>query len=171
MTNSPPSDNDTPNAAALVLGAAVLPGPRPSAALERRARHGAALWHAGRVQGIIGCGGVGRHPPSEAEMIAQICRAEGVPEDAILNEDRSTNTLENIAFALPLLAQAGIDNVVLVTDGYHAPRARLIARRLGLSARSASPTTPGAQWQHHLRWRMREVPAWLYYRFWPGAFG
>ncbi|SFC97137.1 YdcF family protein [Tropicimonas isoalkanivorans] len=170
MTNSPPSGKDIPTTAALVLGAAVLPGARPSIALERRARHGAALWLEGRVQVVIGCGGVGRHPPSEAEMIAQICGAEGVPKDAILNESRSTNTLQNIAFALPLIAQAGIDEVVLVTDGYHAPRARLIARRLGLSTRSASPTVNDARWRH-LRWRLREVPAWLYYRFWPGAFG
>lgn len=128
---------------ALVLGAAVWSGGRASPALRRRALHAAGLWHAGRVEAILGCGGVGRHPPSEAEAIHALCRAAGVPESALHLEPRSATTRENVTFALPILRAMGATEAVIVTDPYHAPRARLLARQLGLKARSDSPSWRG----------------------------
>lgn len=162
-----PDCHPTQRVAALVLGAAVCPDGTPTPALLRRAHHGAALYLAGKVQLVIGCGGVGDHGPAEALVIAELCRQAGVPDSAIRCERQSKTTLENIAFARPLLEAAGIPRVVLVTDAYHAPRARMIARRLGLCATSASPKAPGMR--KRLRWSLREIPAYLYYRFWPGA--
>lgn len=138
---------------ALILGAAVWPGGRPSPTLERRTRHALDLWRAGRVDRIICCGGVGRHPPSEAEVMARILREGGVPEDAILCEDRSVNTWENIAHARAICPDLG--PVILVTDRYHQLRARLIARHLGLRAQSEGPpataVAKGARLRAHLR--------------------
>ncbi|HHB80668.1 MAG TPA: YdcF family protein, partial [Aliiroseovarius sp.] len=48
-----------------------------------------------------------------------------------------TNSIENIRFSRRFLPENSA--VILITDAYHAPRARLIARRLGLRATSASP--------------------------------
>jgi uncharacterized SAM-binding protein YcdF (DUF218 family) len=103
-------------------------------------------------------------------MIARICRAEGLPDTAIRREACSSNTLENIRNALPLLERDGIARVVIVTDRYHAPRARLIARRLGLDCTSAPAPSDGSPRWKRLRSTLREVPALLYYGFWPGAF-
>ena len=114
--------------------------------------HGIALFKAGEVGAIMGCGGIGRHGPSEAEVIARLCREAGVPESAILLEDRSTSTRENLLNAKALLPEG--TPVVIVTDPYHAPRARVMARQIGLNARSSSPP-----W-HEIgpRQRLRNIP-------------
>lgn len=125
--------------ALLILGAAVRPGGQPSPALERRARHGAELFLKGGYDLILASGGKGDHPPSEAELIANICRQQGVPAEKILLEDRSTTTRENIAFSLPLLSKAGVTEITLVTDYYHLPRALMTAHRQGLRARGSFP--------------------------------
>jgi uncharacterized SAM-binding protein YcdF (DUF218 family) len=124
---------------ALVLGAAVWAGGRPSPTLVRRARHAAALWQAGRVDAVLGCGGIGRHPPAEGAAIAAICRAAGVPEGAVHVEDQSRSTRENVTLAIPILRALGATEVVIVTDPYHAPRARMIARQLGLATATDCP--------------------------------
>lgn len=125
--------------AALVLGAAVWAGGVPSPTLVRRARHAAGLWRAGRVDLVVGCGGLGRHAPTEAEAIAALLRAEGVPEGAIRLEPASRTTRENLALAVPILRDEGVDQAVIVTDPYHAPRALLIARQMGLRAVADGP--------------------------------
>jgi uncharacterized SAM-binding protein YcdF (DUF218 family) len=143
---------------ALILGAAVWAG-GPSPTLRRRVMTAAALWHAGEVSHVICCGGLGRHPPTEAEVMRDILRAEGVAEAAILLEDRSTTTAENVALALPLLAALGERRVIMVTDWYHAPRARMTARRMGLVADSRSPSLRGTRPVAQVRLALREVGA------------
>jgi uncharacterized SAM-binding protein YcdF (DUF218 family) len=145
--------------AALILGAAVWSDGRPSPTLRRRTLHAAALWRRGEVAHLIGCGGPGLHPPTEAEAIRALLLEEGIPPGAIHLEDRSTSTHENILFALPILERLGSPPVVIVTDLTHAPRARLIARGLGLRAASSSPSLRGARWRTTARQALRELPA------------
>jgi uncharacterized SAM-binding protein YcdF (DUF218 family) len=148
---------------AVVLGAAVWAGGRPSPTLQRRAEAAARLWLAGRVRLILACGGQGRHAPSEAAVIRQICEALGVPGEAVLLEARSTTTEENFRFALPLLRAADAAAVIVVTDGYHQPRARLVARRMGLRAGSVSPPVPRPLTAQQVRLWLREAVALLGY--------
>lgn len=148
---------------ALVLGAAVWPGGEPSPTLRRRAEHAASLYHAGLVEGVIACGGLGRYPPSEAEIILDLCRAAGVPEDCLWREDRSTTTIENIRFALPILQNIGTRRVVIVTDRYHLLRAMLTARRFGLDAIAEAAPRGDTPFLKRLRLVLREVPALIWY--------
>jgi uncharacterized SAM-binding protein YcdF (DUF218 family) len=143
---------------ALILGAAVWPeGPSPT--LRRRTDAAVQLWQAESVSAVVCCGGLGRHPPAEALVMRDLLRGAGLPEEAILIEDRSTTTAENIAFALPLLRARDETAVIVVTDWYHAPRARLTARRLGLVAQSRSPALRGTRPLAQARLALREVPA------------
>lgn len=138
---------------ALVLGAAVWAGGRPSPTLARRARHAAGLYLAGEVDVIIGCGGLGDNPPTEARAITALCRAAGVPETALAEEGLSTRTRENLTNAQPILERLKPRCVIIVTDPYHAPRARLIARQLGLRTHSNCPSWRSVgprQWLRHL---------------------
>ncbi len=149
---------EPPCTAALILGCAVWPdGPSPT--MRRRTRHAATLWHRGEVAWLIPCGGLGRHGPTEAEAMRDLLLADGVPPEAIRLEDRSRNTHENILFAKPILDALGARESVIVTDRTHAPRARLIARGLGLRATSSSPSLRGAHLPTTLRQALREVPA------------
>jgi uncharacterized SAM-binding protein YcdF (DUF218 family) len=143
--------------AALVLGAAVWPGGVASPTLRRRAAHAAALWHAGAVAFVVPCGGVGRHGPSEAEVVRRLLLDAGVAPGAVRLEDRSRNTHENLLLARPVLLGLGAE-AVIVTDRTHAPRALLIARGLGLRATASCPPPPGRRLV--LRQGLREAGAW-----------
>jgi len=143
--------------AIVVLGAAVwADGPSPT--LARRVAHGARLYHAGRGGAVICCGGLGRFPPTEAAAMADLLRARGVPDNVIHLEDNSTNTRENLRFALPILERLGTDSILIVSDAYHLPRARLIARRLGLHAKGSAPPLKGARLWPQLKGWLREGP-------------
>lgn len=133
--------------AILVLGAAVWPqGPSPT--LLRRSLHAATLWHKGAAPLIIACGGLGKHPPSEAAAIRDILVDAGVPEQAILLEDHSTTTFENIRNALLLLPGR---EVIIVTDSYHGRRANMVAHHFGLRAAIDCPFADGWHVKQHLR--------------------
>jgi uncharacterized SAM-binding protein YcdF (DUF218 family) len=120
------------------------------------------MYHQGRISQLIVCGGLGRYPPTEAAVMRDILTNAGVPANVISLEDRSTNTLENIRNALPILTKLHTKNVLIVTDLYHAPRAKLIARRLGLNAKSASPPLAGASLRQIIKSGLREIPAYLW---------
>ena len=155
MTPPPAAPSRT---AALILGCAVWPdGPSPT--LRRRTAHAASLWHRGEVAWLVPCGGLGTHPPVEAEAMRDLLLAQGVPAQAIRLEDRSRNTHENILLALPILAEIGATSAVIVTDATHAPRARLIAWGLGRRATSSSPPLWGGHRRTIVWQTLREVPA------------
>ncbi len=123
--------------------------------------HGARLYHDTPGAVVICCGGLGRHPPTEAEVMAALLREAGVPDTEIRMEDTSTTTRENLRFALPILRALGTDRVVIVSDAYHLPRAKLIARRLGLEATGSAPSAQGARLWPQVKGWLREGPGLL----------
>ena len=148
----------------IILGAAVWrEGPSPT--LRRRTLHAAALYQSGHITSLVLCGGVGQHPPSEAAVMQDILLGAGVPIDAMVLEDQSTTTGENIRFARDLIHETdvAIIEVVIITDWYHAPRAKLIARRAGLHATSSSPSLRGAKFWPQTKSALREIPAYIAY--------
>ncbi|MGE3270340.1 MAG: YdcF family protein, partial [Chloroflexota bacterium] len=92
---NPACDPAAPADAIVVLGAAVWPGERPSPALARRIERGIELWQAGLAPILAPTGGVGQYPPSEAEVMADVARASGVPDDALMLETQATSTAES----------------------------------------------------------------------------
>ena len=144
---------------ALVLGAAVRPDGTPSPAVARRVGHAVALWQSGQVGLLVLSGGVRTHPPTEAEVMARLCREAGVPDEALLLETRALTTEDNMRLAQPLLAGLGCRDVVIVTDRYHAARARLVAQRVGLQATASCPRLTGAPMWRVLRAWAREAVA------------
>ena len=80
---------------------------------EDVARRAAQLYHQGFAPLVLFTGGLGRNTSamwteSEASRFARIALAEGVPETAILLEERSTNSAENLLFSRRLLAERGL---------------------------------------------------------------
>lgn len=78
----------------------------------RVAAHAADLFHAGLAPWLLFSGARGRMtqdwPETEADSMARVARDLGVPDDAILIENRATNTGENIRFSRELLAARGL---------------------------------------------------------------
>ena len=82
---------------------------------------------------------------SEAECMFRYMTARGIEPDRILCEDRSTSTRENLLFSLQILREKGlldIRDVALVTNEFHACRAHLIAKKLGLKAGTVPAASP-----------------------------
>lgn len=133
------SDDVRPVEAIIVLGAAQYDG-RPSPQLAARLDHVVELWKGGVAPAVVVTGG--NQPGdrfTEAEASARYLVERGVPESTLLSEDRGGNTYESLEAAAELLLSLGLDEVVLVTDPYHAYRSKLIAERVGLTAH-LSPT-------------------------------
>jgi len=147
---------------ALVLGAKVHPDGRPSRALNDRAHHGAALWLRGDVRAIVATGRAVPPAPSEADVIAGICEAQGVPRSAMILEEQAANTEENLRFAIPLLENLSAQSVVVVTDAAHGRRVRLLARRMGLQVRVSVPAVRTTVRRAVIR-HARELMAFGYY--------
>ncbi len=97
---------------------------------ERVAAYAAQLYHDGWAPLIVCSGGLGRHTQglwdeTEASHFARIIRSTRVPADAILTEDTSTNTGENILLSKALLMRSGINpkRVIVVHKPYMERRA------------------------------------------------
>jgi uncharacterized SAM-binding protein YcdF (DUF218 family)/glycopeptide antibiotics resistance protein len=79
---------------------------------------------------------------SEGEAMARYAVAQGVPEDLVLAETQSRNTRENLTLSRELLEQQGSGTAMVVsTNNFHALRAAIIARELGLDARVVGAAT------------------------------
>ncbi len=121
----------------IVLGAAVRKDGTASPTLALRVRHGVTLYHTGEIDCLCVTGGIGRHGPAEAEVAAALARNLGVPDVALVIENKSTATNENIEMALPLLPQGA--ELTLISNRWHLPRAWLIARLMGRSPALSGP--------------------------------
>lgn len=148
-TNS--ADGDV--SAAIVLGAAQYNG-EPSPVLRGRLDLAADLYSSGRVAMVVVTGGGQENDlTTEAKASYDYLReVAGVPDERIKLEVQGTSTYESLAAAArflddPLLAEF---KVFVVTDPFHARRAELVAREVGLQA-DAVVTTGGAPFGRLLR--------------------
>lgn len=125
--------------ALVVLGAAQYDG-RPSPQLQGRLDHALQSWRDGLAPLIIVTGGKLQEDRfTEAEASAKFFTDAGVPTAAIALENTGHTTRESLLGVREILRSRGLHRILIVTDPYHALRARLIAQDLGLRA-FVSPT-------------------------------
>ena len=84
---------------------------------------------------VVVSGGQGPdEPTSEAQAMADYLMEHGVEVESILLEDKSHNTTQNFQYSKALLDQENIDDsdgVLVVSNGFHLTRARMLAERAG----------------------------------------
>lgn len=85
---------------------------------------------------LVLSGGVNIEPEPNAEIVADMARRLGVPEQDLLIENRPRDTLEEAALLAPLLGERPF---VLVTSAAHMPRALRLFEERGLRP-LAAPT-------------------------------
>jgi uncharacterized SAM-binding protein YcdF (DUF218 family) len=123
---------ETPAADAIVVLGGALSSPRAPRRQFTPGMAAARVWfalelfRAGKAPRIVIAAGNqdpddGNEP--EAQAIADMLVAMGVPRDRLLLEGRSRNTRENADFSLPLVRAIGAKRVLLVTSAWHMPRA------------------------------------------------
>jgi uncharacterized SAM-binding protein YcdF (DUF218 family) len=164
-------DPFAPLHAIIVLGAPVRADGTLPAITAERVRAGAALYHAGGAPIVCATGGfTGKSPVDpmtrggrgEADAIGDALLAAGVPASALRLERAARTTRENAAFTATLLAPDRVHTVWLVTQPFHARRARWLFRRVGLDARvwHIDDSLQYARPARALRWITREYAAW-----------
>ena len=129
--------------AIVVLGAAQYDG-RPSAIYQARLEHAVDLWSGGVAPLLVFTGG--KEPGdrfTEGGSGARWAMARGVPEAAVLTEETSRTTHQNLAGAKRALERHNPDGgrrrIVVVSDPFHMFRAVRQAADLGMDA-YPSPT-------------------------------
>ena len=72
---------------------------------------------------------------TEAQAMADYLTEHGVLEEQILLEEQSHNTVQNFRYSRKLLEELGYDleetEVLVVSNGFHLTRARMLAERTG----------------------------------------
>ncbi len=147
---------------AAVLGA-TSHGERPTPVYAGRIKKAVQLYKSGTVEKLIFTGGPGK--PSQAEVGRMEAIAAGVPDTAILIENHSQNTLENLYYTQKLLPSHPIGPLLIVSDPFHLKRAMLLADSLKINAQPA-PTEHSAfqSWRTKIQFLIRETMAYSYYR-------
>jgi uncharacterized SAM-binding protein YcdF (DUF218 family) len=134
-------DDAQPAEAIVVFGAAQYNG-RPSPVLAARLDHAADLYERDIAPVIVVTGGKQADDPSsntEASASADYLARKGIPQDDILRENDARNTWDSLASAANFLKRDGMEEVILVTDPFHAARVQAMADELGLDSH-VSPT-------------------------------
>jgi len=86
----------------------------------------------------------------EANDMAALMQLLGVPDKALWLEAESRNTYENALYSQEMLAEAGLNDILLVTSAMHMPRSAPLFTAQGLRV-TAAPTdylVSDAEWQH-----------------------
>lgn len=130
----------------IILGCRVY-GTVPSPFLVARLDEGLRLYGQGYASYFVVSGGQGPGEAiTEAEAMKRYLVQKGVPADSVILEDRSTSTVENLAFSMECMRERGLDSALVVSNRYHLLRASIMAERLGLEA-----TYSGTFVSEHLR--------------------
>jgi uncharacterized SAM-binding protein YcdF (DUF218 family) len=111
---------------------------------QARLDHALELWQQGYAPLIVVTGG--KMPGdgyTEAEAAWAYLTNAGVPPEAIVVENAATDTWESMQGVSAVLQPLGVNDVILVSDGFHLFRSRMMARDAGLHATgSAAESSP-----------------------------
>ncbi|MBQ2991760.1 MAG: YdcF family protein [Clostridia bacterium] len=128
--------NRKPYDAILLLGLQLDENDQPLEELKVRVKAAAQLYATGACPVIIACGGTTPgHSVSETDVMACLLMQEGVPDEAIIRENESQDTIGNMRFAAKRMGGAKGRRVYVVTSDYHVRRAVMTARRVGFKAK------------------------------------
>ena len=146
-------DQARPAGSIVVLGAAQYDG-RPSPVLRARLDHGIDLWNHGMGKVLVVTGGKGYgDTTTEADVSRSYARKHGVPDTAIILENKGRTTRESMLGVAELLERRGIKTAILVSDPFHMLRLSIIGRRFGLTPYTSPTRTSPISPNREKRWR------------------
>jgi uncharacterized SAM-binding protein YcdF (DUF218 family) len=137
--------------AIIVLGAGLDRDGNPSPTLLSRVTEGVHEYERGMAPRLIVTGGPEHGGFVQANVMARVAEAQGVPASAVVVEPNAENTIENACFSERMMKQHGWQSAEMVTSASHLPRAGLIFSKLpiawrGHAAPSLSEPSMGTSW-------------------------
>ncbi|MBS6367163.1 MAG: YdcF family protein [Clostridiales bacterium] len=142
---------------AVVLGAQVK-GEQISSILQSRLDAALLFLEENPNAKVVVSGGQGPgEDVTEASAMYEYLVLRGVNPDRIVQEDRASNTRENLANTRALLQAMGEreQRLVLITSEFHLARAKFIADTLGIEVETMGAET--TQWISKMNYYLREV--------------
>ncbi len=123
---------DVPRAeVAIVPGALVKPSGKMSSMLADRVRQAAALWHAGKVKKVLVSGDHQSWSYDEPDTMRKALVLAGVPPRDVFEDHAGFDTWATMVRARGIF---GVHDAVVVTQGFHMPRALFLAHAAGIDA-------------------------------------
>ena len=126
----------------VLLGGGTEPGdpPRPMAEVNAagdRVLYAAKLYQQGAAPMILVSGGnvefSSDRNSTPAEEMTELLLLMGVPNSAIRQQAESQNTYEDALYSSEILAESGIDEVILITSALHMPRSKALFEQQGIT--------------------------------------
>jgi uncharacterized SAM-binding protein YcdF (DUF218 family) len=142
--------------AIVVLGTPADSDGNPTPELLDRITEGVHEYERGVAPRMIVTGAAAHNRFVEAEVMARVAEAQGVPASVVLEEPHALDTIQNACYSARILESHNWHSAEVVSSAPHLPRAAMIFARL-----SADKPAGG------LEWRMHAAPANLA----PGYYG
>jgi uncharacterized SAM-binding protein YcdF (DUF218 family) len=151
-------DESAPADCIIVLGAGT-DGKTPNPVFLERLNHAITLYREGYADTILLTGG---YSPGNARSDAAIAglwlESQGIPAEAILLEEKSTITQENLQFSKEIMDSHDLSTAILVSDPLHMKRSMMMAKDYEIEAVSSpTPTTRYQTWRSKLPFLARET--------------
>ncbi|MFZ3070449.1 MAG: ElyC/SanA/YdcF family protein [Anaerolineaceae bacterium] len=148
-----------PNAsAAIVLGAGLNADGTPSLPLRDRVAAGSELYQSGKVQKLLMSGDNREINYNEPEAMRQYALSLGIPDEDIVLDYAGRSTYDTCYRAGAIF---GLEDVIVVTQAYHLPRAVFLCSNLGLKVTGVPVEQSGYLRSRYLFWNFREIFATL----------
>jgi len=141
---------------AMVLGAGVGPDGEPLDMLQDRLDSAADLYESGTVDKLLVTGDnrVSHYNEPQA-MINYLTEKRNIPLDDIIPDYAGRRTYDSCARAKRIF---GLDEVLIISQGYHLPRALMLCNTLGVDAKGVSATRR-SKYQNMAYFQARELGA------------
>lgn len=143
---------------AVVFGAGLWRDGSPTPVLQDRVETAVALYHKGRVGKLLMSGDNRFVDYNEPEAMKQYALELGVPEKDIVLDYAGRRTYDTCYRAREIF---GLSEAILVTQGFHLPRALYTCSMLGVTARGVAADLRQYRSKSMTYWQVREALATL----------
>lgn len=145
-----PTANTTQNQfdVLIVLGSPADADGNPTAAELERVTEAVDEYERGVAPKMIFTGGPAHNRFVEAEVMARVAEAQGIPADAIVEERTARDTIENACDSLRIMRRHGWESAEVISSASHLPRTGLILSRLPMKwqTHAAPALEPEGPW-------------------------
>jgi SanA protein len=129
---------------AIVPGALVMPNGKMSPMLADRVEQASALWHAGKVKKLLVSGDHHTWAYDEPDTMRKQLVRDGIPPQDVFEDHAGFDTWATMVRARSIF---GVDDAVVVTQGFHMPRALFLAEEAGIHATGLTADTRKWGWE------------------------
>lgn len=149
-------ENASPQRVAIVFGAGLWRDGTPTPVLRDRVQTAAELYFQGKVEKLLMSGDNSYVDYNEPQAMKDYALRLGVPEEAIVLDYAGRRTYDTCYRANHIF---GVEKALLVTQGFHLPRAVYLCNLLGVEAQGVIADQRSYHQRSQTYWNLRETLA------------